>query len=280
MRNSLAIFLFCIAALPAAAAEGPDARAAFVERRGLIEADARCNLLTPSLRGALEIGALQARGGLLRAGWTSVQMRDLEHAVAGAARGRACDDARTLSAAAHARASFAQWANAGTMSFPGWERAWTARRTSQGWRLLQEIEAPIAASFGVRQSGPTQRLALVIDTPRNAAPPSSAQLLVRDSARASASEVGLTQRMSFGVAAGAPPAGATRSFSSTRNIERAEGGASRAVFSFRDDAFAALLALDPRESAELRVSTGRTTQRLYVEVGDIAAARAFLTLPR
>jgi hypothetical protein len=37
------------------------------------------------------------------------------------------------------------------------------------------------------------------------------------------------------------------------------------------------MTLDPRESVELRVS-GRTTQRLFVEVGDVGAARAFLTI--
>lgn len=279
MRTAFAVLLFVAIACPAAAAEGPSAQQAFVERRGLIEADARCNLLTPTLRGALEIGALQARGSLLRAGWTGAQMGNLERAVADAARGRACDDARTLDAAAQARASFAQWANAGTMEFPGWERAWIARRSSQGWRLRQEIDAPIAATFGVRQSGAAQRLTLVIALARNATPPTSVQLLLRDGARAAAPEISLTQRVSLGLAAGAPAAGAVRSFAATRSLE-SERGARQAVFAFPDQAFAALVALDPRESVELRVTSGRSTQRLYGEVGDIAAARAFLTLQR
>ncbi|MBY0562868.1 MAG: hypothetical protein K2P58_01680 [Hyphomonadaceae bacterium] len=280
MRTALAAILFAALACPASAAEGPNAREAFVERRGLLEADTRCNLLTPSLRGALEVGAMQARGALLRAGWTGAQMRDLERAVAGAAQGRACNDARTLDAAAQARASFGQWANAGTMEFPGWERSWTARRANQGWRLHQGIDAPIAATFGVRQTNDVQRLALALDLARNAAPPTSAQLVLRDSARAAAPDISLTQRMSLGLAAGAPPASATRAFSSTRSLDRGEHGRRIAVFAFPDEAFAALVALDPHESVELRLTTGRSTQRLYIEVGDIAAARAFLTLQR
>ena len=65
---------------------------------------------------------------------------------------------------------------------------------------------------------------------------------------------------------------------STRSVERISGGRSQAVFTFPDTAFATLLQLDPRESVELRVQSGRGVQSLYVEVGDIAAARAFLTI--
>jgi hypothetical protein len=36
--------------------------------------------------------------------------------------------------------------------------------------------------------------------------------------------------------------------------------------------------LDPRETIEIRLESGRASQRLLVEVGDIAAARAFLTI--
>ncbi|MBK6703522.1 MAG: hypothetical protein IPG56_07000 [Caulobacteraceae bacterium] len=53
-----------------------------------------------------------------------------------------------------------------------------------------------------------------------------------------------------------------------------------AVYTFPDTAFRDLVELDPRESVELRLETGRATQRLLIEVGDIAAARAFLTLRR
>lgn len=118
------------------AAEGPDARQAYVERRGLIETDARCGFFTADIRAALTVGAMQARGSLLRAGWTSAQVLGLEDTVSAAARARACNDARTQQAAADARHAFSRWLASGSMEFPGWERNWLARRgTTDGWRL-------------------------------------------------------------------------------------------------------------------------------------------------
>jgi hypothetical protein len=260
------------------AAEAPSAREAYVERRGLIEADSRCRLLGDDLRAALHVGALQARGALLRSGWTSAQMRSLEQMVADAAAGRACDDARTLQSAADARHALAPWLSAGAMDFSGWERVWRARRgASDGWRLSQVIDAPRAATFGVRQQGEAQRLVLVLDLPRGETAPMSAQLVLRDPLRAAQHEIGLAQRVAYGIQAGAPPPGAAMTIPSARTLERPNGSV-QAVFTFPDSAFAALLLLDPRESVELRLQQGRRTQTLYVEVGDIAAARAFSTI--
>lgn len=263
----------------ASATEGPDAREAYVERRGLIETDARCHLFPADLRAALNVGAMQARGSLLRAGWTSAQLHTLEQTVAQAAAQRACNDARTLQSADNARRAFAPWLAAGYMEFPGWERAWLARRgTSDGWRLSQAIEAPRAAVFGVRQQGAAQRLALVITLERNETAPISAQLILRDASRTALREISLTQRVAYGIQAGAPSPSGAMTIPSARAIERVSGGRSQAVFTFPDNAFATLLQLDPRESIELRVQSGRAVQSMYVEVGDIAAARAFLTI--
>lgn len=274
----LAAILSATLGAPAAAAEAPSAREAYVERRGLIEADLRCNLLGDDLRAALHVGALQARGALLRAGWTSAQMRSLEQMVAGAAAERACNDTRTLQSAAEARHALAPWLAAGAMEFPGWERAWRARRgASDGWRLSQVIDTPRVATFGVRQQGEVQRLALVLDLPRGETEPTSAQLVLRDPLRGVQHEIGLAQRVAHGIQAGAPTPGAAMTVPSARTLER-QNGSVRAVFTFPDSAFAVLLQLDPRESVELRLQQGRRTQTLYVEVGDIAAARAFSTL--
>jgi hypothetical protein len=101
---------------------------------------------------------------------------------------------------------------------------------------------------------------------------------MRDTTRARVVEVSLPRRMSYGIAAGAPSPNSAASLPSTRTIERIDGGLTQAVFTFPDTAFRDLLALDPRESVELRVATGRNTQSLYAEVGDVGAARAFLTI--
>jgi hypothetical protein len=184
-----------------------------------------------------------------------------------------------VQSAADARRAFSRWLASGSMEFPGWERGWLARRgTGDGWRLSQTIEAPVASVFGVRQVGATQRLSLVITLARGEAAPASAQLILRDTQRARMREVALTQRVAYGIQAGAPAPGASMSIPSTRAVERITGGRSQVVFAFPDNAFATLLQLDPRESVELRVQTARGVQSLYVEVGDIGAARAFVTI--
>ncbi len=262
--------------------DAPNARAAFVERRGLVEADTACRLFIPSIRDALLVGVAQAEGSLLRAGWSSGQVRELEHAVVGAARGRACADTRTISAAAVARNGFSGWVNAGSMEFPGWERSWTARRTNlaDGWRLSQSVEAPVAATFGVRDRDGAQHLSLVVPLARGQTLPTSATLALRDPALPRASEVSLPQRIAYGLEAGAPTIATVKTFASTRTIESIDGGRTQIVFAFPDAAFRDLLALDPRETAEIRLANGRVTQRLLIEVGDVAAARAFLTIRR
>jgi hypothetical protein len=165
------------------------------------------------------------------------------------------------------------------MEFPGWQRAWLARRgASDGWRLSQAIDAPRAAVFGVRQQGAAQRLTLVITLDRGETAPVSAQLVQRDVNRAAMREIALPQRVAYGIQAGAPSPSAAMTIPSTRTIERLSGGRSQAVFTFPDNAFATLLQLDPREAVELRARTGRGVQSMYVEVGDIAAARAFVAL--
>lgn len=276
----LAAALTAFFAAAASAQAGPNAREAYVERRGLIEIDNQCRLLDRSIRDALEIGLAQARGSLLREGWSTAQVRQLEQSVVGAAQSRRCDDPRSRQSVADANRSFASWANAATMQFPGWQRGWTARRAHEGWRISQMIDAPIAATFGVRQQASAQRLTLTLPVARGAAAPTSARLVMRDQARARATEISLPQRVAYGLAAGEAPAHAQQTIPATRSIERVDANRNQAVFTFPDDAFRDLLALDPRETVAIEVQTGHVTQRLLVEVGDIAAARAFLTLRR
>src|SRR5215475_11993181 len=90
-------------ATTSAAADPPSARSLYVERRGLVEADAQCRLFEPPVRAALQVTALQARGTLLRGGWSLAQVGQLEQATVDAAHQRACNDARTRSAALVAR---------------------------------------------------------------------------------------------------------------------------------------------------------------------------------
>ncbi len=270
---SAALLALAGPAASAAAAEG-DARAAYAERRALLEADARCSLFAPPMRAALEAGAGQARGALFRAGWTSARVRELESAAIGAARARPCGDARTEAAAARARAGFASWSRIHAMDFPGAARTWSARRTPDpvdGWRLKQAL--PGGAAIGVREADGAQRFTLIAPLAANAPAPASARLMLRDPIRARATPFDVPGRLARGLEAGAPaPQSAQTFLASARRIEGA-GAARRVVFAFPDAAFAAFLALDPREAAVLALDGA---PRLLVEVGDAAAARAFL----
>lgn len=279
MRASFFALILLASASAAAATEGPDARTAYVERRGLIEVDAQCQIFTPQIHAALQVGVAQARGSLLRAGWTNARVRELEQAAVSAARARACNDQRTQTAAGDARRAFAGWVNAMRMEFPGWERTWLARRVADGagWRLSQTIDAPTAATFGVREQDGAQHLAIAFTIPRANAAPASARLFLRDTSRGPSREIALTQRISQGLEAGLPAPNATTSAPSTRTLVRADGR-QLAVFTFPDAAFRTLLTLDPRETVEVRVAQGRTAQRYLIEVGDIAAARNFLAI--
>lgn len=256
-------------------ATAPNAQALYVERRGLLEVDAQCHLLEPDVRAAIQANAAQAAGALLRGGWTRARLTELEQATVSAARSRRCDDPRNASAARAAQAGFASWVHASAMNFTGAERTWSARRYADpsGWRLSQNTISP-AATFGVRDDNGAQRLTLImpLTSARNA--PATAQLVVRDPARAGVELLDLRGRVTTGLAAGAPmPRTAARFLATSRTISQAQTGA-QIMFEFPDAAFQALLALDPREAAEVHVGD----QRILIEIGDIAAARAFLTI--
>lgn len=272
----LAAALTGLATPMAGAQDNLDARTAYVERRGMLELDAACALFAPSIHDAVAVSVLQARGALLRAGWRNADIAEAERATIAAARARPCNDPRTASAAAAARRSYLSWVNAGTMRFPGWEREWVARRSdlAQGWRLAQDIDAPVRATFGVRDLNTAQRLTLLLTLGERDSPPRSVTLVLRNPARPRRQEVNLAQRVSGGLAAGAPEIGAAKSYSGERGPTRHN----QIAFLFPDAAFNDLVALDPRESAELRIDGRRAP--VYVEVGDIAAARGFLTIRR
>jgi hypothetical protein len=281
MRALTLAAAICVAITTAASAQNttPNAQALYVERRALLDADERCRLFTPNMRHALEAGAAQAAGALLRGGWTRARLSELEQAALAAARSRACGDPRTASAAHAAEAGFASWSRTYSMTFPATERTWVARRSAdvQGWRLYQQIAVPAAATFGVREQQEAQQLTLSM--PADRAMPASAQIVMRDPARAGTNILDLHGRTSTGLAAGLPSANtAQRFFASARRTERDGDAPARIVFTFPDAAFERLMQLDPRESVAVDIETAGQTERFIVEVGDVAAARAFLAI--
>ncbi|WP_395645339.1 hypothetical protein [Terricaulis sp.] len=262
----------------AAVADVPNARAQFVERRGLLEVDAQCHVFGPGMRSALEATALQARGALLRDGWSYAQMNELERAAVQAARARRCGDPRTTAAVQDAQHGYAIWARANQMEFPGWRLSWVARRVAgqDGWRLLQNVTAPLPASFGVRETRGVQQITLLLPVANERAGAASAQLVVRDAPRARVGDLDLTGRMARGLEAGLPAPGASVSYAGVRRVEHPSFGRTQIVFIFPDAAFRTLMALDPRETVEIRLDSRGLRQRILIEVGDLAAARGFV----
>ncbi|MDX2274666.1 MAG: hypothetical protein NW206_04375 [Hyphomonadaceae bacterium] len=269
----------CVALPMAASAQTSNAQSLYVERRALIELDERCGLFGPNVRHALEAGAAQASGALLRSGWTSARLAELEQASVNAARGRACEDSRTISAVRAAEAGFASWSRTYSMSFAGAERVWLARRTADiyGWRLYQQIPTPTAATFGVAEHQDEQQL--TFSMPATGPAPASVQLVMRDPARAGTNLLDLRGRTTSGLAAGLASPNASQSFfANSRRTEREANAPARFVFTFPGAAFQRLLQLDPRETIAIDIDVSGRTQRYLIEVGDIAAARAFLAI--
>lgn len=277
MRRLIAFLLASLAFATTAAADAPSARNVYVERRGLLEVDAQCHLFAPEVHAALQVTALQARGTLLRGGWSLAQMDQLEQATVAAARGRTCNDPRNASAATVARAAYNSTFRSNAMEFPGWARAWSARRVaaSDGWRLRQNIDAPLTAAFGVRQLNGAEELVLVLGNANEQSAPPVGQLLLRNPALPTG-VLDLTARIAGGLDAGVPGPANALTIAGVRRVEHPGWFQTQIVYVFPSAAFRMLCQLDPRESVAIELSGPHGSQRVLVEVGDIAAAAGFL----
>lgn len=250
----------------------------FAERSALLATDARCGLLEAPVRSALMAGAAQARGALLRAGWTNDSVTRLSGRAAALTANRACDDPAVTAAAQSARAGFAGYSRLFSMQFPGGERQWTARRRADasGWLAFQDLEN--GARFGVKASPEGYDAAFSVPVSGVDAP-FAARLILRDPVRAPASPLDIPGRTATGLRQNTPPpAMATHVLAKGRALSAAP---ERTVtFSFPTDALARIARLDPREAAVLEVDGAAGSRRFLLEIGDLAAALAFLDAGR
>jgi hypothetical protein len=265
-------------AKPARAAP-PQAAVLFAERTALLAIDSRCRLLSEGARAALAAGAVQARGVLSRQGWAPQRLNDIAFRAGRESQSRACTDPAALEAAAAARKGFAAWSRMHAITFPGDHAAWSARRTAdpnQGWVLWQDLPQAEGARIGLRKPDFDKAATLVLSLPKDGRPaPAQVQLLARDPARLPTAVMDVPGRVALsGPANGAAPTGASRVWLPQARLQTP---GLRAEFQFPTSALAAIADLDPRESAvvELSDSAGRV-ERLFIEAGDLAAARAFL----
>ena len=274
----LAVLVLAASFATTAGARPPGLSAAsglLYERALMGAAGRRCGLFAPGVAQALEASRVQARGAALRAGDAAGAL----DAVEGRAQARAgavnCRAQGLLTAAARVRTAFADYAQLSVMRFPGPRSAWRAERADarlpgDRWRLVQALPG---AGGWVLFGSVSGRPAL-LDARRGAVPAATARLRLRDPLRLAAPFL-----------AGPPPTAVSRVFlaSDRRAAARAllpAGAGAGMLYTFPPQALDALSGLDPREVAQVELvypAMGRErVATAQVEVGDLAAARAFL----
>lgn len=268
-----------ILAAPALAAQDP-AVVTYAQRRALLAADASCNLLEQGPRAALTAMTAQARAVLVRSGWAPDRLAVLDRNAVAAGRGHACTAPALTDAAASARAGYEAWRRLSIMTFPGQTATWTSRRTPDpdGWLVWQDAPGAPGVRLGVRDSARGPEFVFAVpDTVRA----NGARLRVRDLARAPQPGFDAPGRAKARLADRLPmPTESTAIFAAARRAEPATKTApARTVFAFDAAAFERLTTLDTREAIGVELPTPDGGMRTYVlEVGDIAAARAFAAL--
>jgi hypothetical protein len=261
------------------------------ERTVMAAADGRCGLFTPEVSAALAAARAQARGAALRSGATSQTLRSVEFRAQAKASATDCNDPGLTAAATRVRNGFAGFARLQRIDYPGEIAGWRADRTGPGsihWRLAQDVRfGPDHMVFGLAGRETPGVLIAVVEF-ANGQTPYAARLLVRDVSRSDApyldrisnpvGELPLDRRL--------PPRGALQAFAAeARSVAGRDllPKDSRSGWAFRFPAEAAheLAALDPREAVAVEfLFPGDVVRRAYVEVGDFAAGRAFLSVAR
>lgn len=263
------------------------------ERALMSAAHARCGLFDPQVAAALAAGQAQARGQALRAGASDAQVAAAEAEARRRAAAQPCSAPDIRAAAGRVRSAYEAYARLDRMTYPGELSAWRADRGSSArprWRLAQSAAiAGRPAVFGLAGRDGAEALLAVAEFPGGRRP-YAARLVMRDVRRTSGPV--LDRR---GARAGAPlplsrrlPAGpALKSFSAEARESAPKALAPSGMkhgwaFRFPAEAAGTLAALDPREAVavEFLFAGSPETMRAYLEVGDFAAGRQFLTLAR
>ncbi|MFN3511441.1 MAG: hypothetical protein ACK41C_00205 [Phenylobacterium sp.] len=278
-----------LAALPAAAAA--QALDLFYERTVMSAADARCGLFEPGVRDALAAGRVQARGAALRAGADAGALTEAEARARRQAAALPCASPELAREAARIREAFAGFARIERMTYPGDVAEWRADRgagRAVRWRLQQSARfGPDRMIFGLAGREGLDAL-LAVGEFADGRQPYAARLVLRnrdatrgpylDTRGQALADLPLTRRL--------PPPSARRAYTAEA---RSPAGVellprdmkSGWAFRFPAEAAGALAGLDPREAVAVEfLFAGDQVRRAYLEVGDFAAARAFLAASR
>jgi hypothetical protein len=282
-------------ALVFAAPAGAGTLDLYYERALMSAANARCGLFAPDVAAALAAAQAQARGAALRAGASDTAVADTAAAARSRAAAAPCASNDLRIAAARVRQAFQGYGRLLRMDFPGEMAGWRADRSlptrTQAWRLSQTA-AGGGLTFGLAgRWGDPQALVAVAEV-GDEGQPYAARLLVRDVARApepylNQVRTGSTARLPLW--ARTPPRSASLVFAAvSRSAPEAgldpPGSAGAVAFRFPEAAADAIAGLDPREAVSIELlypgQAGDIVRKVYVEVGDFAAGRAFLAASR
>lgn len=274
-----------LAAPPMASAAPVDL---FYERTVMTAADARCRLFAPEIGAALAAGQAQARGAALRAGSTEAELVAVEARARAKARSTGCKSPDMTLVATRVREAFDGFARISRMTYPGEIADWMADRGDGRmvrWRLAQTTsQSGVGVTFGLAGRQGVDAL-LAVAHFRGKAAPYTARLVLRDTSRttgpyldtrASKRRLALSKRL--------PRGPAVRVFAAEARSPAGEDLLPKGVktgwaFRFPSSAARAMAGLDPREAVAIEfVFAGERDEvrRVYVEVGDFAAGRAFL----
>ena len=275
----------CFAA-PVAASAASAASQYLYERALMGAADGRCHLFTPAIGRALSAARAQARNAVLRGGASSADVEATERRAMAKAASVDCHAPGLKLAADRLRVAFADYAKLQTLSFPGVRAGWKAERPYPGyhgaprWGLAQGV----LGQGGWMVFGITGGQVTLLDGRPDSAPAPIARIVFRNPAILSEPYVDLRRNDPADQVA---PAAVSQTFiargrtSAARSLLPA-GARTGLAYQFPPDVMAALAQLDPREMAALQlVYPGPKGDRVvtgWVEVGDLAAARAFLVV--
>ena len=261
-------------ALTAAPAVAADAH---YDRAFMLAADARCDLFAPPVRVALTAATLQARGAQLRGGATAVQAAETARRARARAAATRCDHQELRMVAGRVDLAFAGWLGLRRMEFPGLSAAWSADRAgfdAPRWRLSQTGltgASPVVVGRVWGETGLTVAVSFV-GKPR----PTSARIVMRDVGRFPNPWIGSRPTLAPEAQRRAVWAGETAPAAKALFPGGRRGGE---AWAFPERAVAELAALDPREAFAVEfVFRDGSVARAQFEVGDLAAAEAFLEL--
>ncbi len=284
-RVGLALGLALIAMPGLASASSLDL---FYERTVMIAADAQCGLFAGPEGSALAAAGAQARGAAMRAGTTKVILNAVEKRARSKALVTPCNSPDLAVAAGRVRQAFEGYARMIRMDYPGDHAGWSADRSSSvnalRWRLAQDLQQNgDRLVFGLAGRAGANALMAVADLGLSEAP-YSARLVIRDNAitagpylnlqGSSLATTPLSRRFS--------PPGAQVTFQAEARSPAGldllpKGMTTGWAFRFPAKAAQAISALDPREAVAVDfLFSDDQVRRIYVEVGDFAAGRAFL----